>query len=116
MEWFVGGRPPWHHIERAIKSCDYYVLIVGGRYGAINPNNADLYVSRANFRLFKRDLTGAMQDYDAAVTNGLKTERVFVGRAVGLFGLGDEGIDLDLGNLAWTLALKVFGPGLQADG
>jgi len=39
MEWFVGGRPPWHHIEKAIKSCDYYILMVGGFYGSINPKS-----------------------------------------------------------------------------
>jgi hypothetical protein len=42
MEEFIsGGRPPWHHIEKAISNCDFYVLIVGGRYGALNPNSSE---------------------------------------------------------------------------
>jgi hypothetical protein len=43
MEEFVGGRPSWEHIEEAIRSCDYYVLIVGGRYGSPNPDSPDGY-------------------------------------------------------------------------
>jgi hypothetical protein len=39
MELFYGGRPPWNIIEKAINSCDYYILIVGGRYGSIKPND-----------------------------------------------------------------------------
>lgn len=43
MEDFSGGRPSWSYIEKAITDCDYYILIVGGRYGSLNPKSPEGY-------------------------------------------------------------------------
>lgn len=56
MESFVGGRPPWHFIEKAIESCDYYILIVGGFYGSINSKSEQegLSFTECEFRLAQK--------------------------------------------------------------
>ena len=40
-----------------------------------------LYVQRAEFKGFLRDLSGALQDYDSAIANGHRTEKAYNGRA-----------------------------------
>lgn len=38
MELFVAGHDEkWRLIQRVISECDYYVLVVGGKYGSIDP-------------------------------------------------------------------------------
>lgn len=38
MELFVAGNEEkWRLIQRVISECDYYVLVVGGKYGSIDP-------------------------------------------------------------------------------
>ena len=40
MELFPAtGNNQWEHIKSVINDCDYYIIIVGGRYGSINPND-----------------------------------------------------------------------------
>jgi Domain of unknown function (DUF4062) len=40
MDAFEGGaRPPWHKIREAIDDCDYYILMVAGRYGSVDPSD-----------------------------------------------------------------------------
>lgn len=53
MEVFEGGaRPAWQKIEEAIRACDYFVLIVGGRYGALKPDDpAGLSYTECEYRL-----------------------------------------------------------------
>lgn len=34
MEYFTGGGTVWSRIEKYIKECDYFILIIGGRYGS----------------------------------------------------------------------------------
>lgn len=53
MEVFEGGaRPPWQKIEEAIRRCDYYVLIVGGRYGSVKPDDPEgLSYTECEYRL-----------------------------------------------------------------
>lgn len=37
MEYFAAATvPPWDYIKDAIDDCDYYVLILGGRYGSLS--------------------------------------------------------------------------------
>jgi hypothetical protein len=39
MELFVAGNEQkWRLIQRVISECDYYVLVVGGKYGSIDPS------------------------------------------------------------------------------
>lgn len=39
MELFpAGSDEKWRLIQRVINECDYYVLVVGGKYGSIDPN------------------------------------------------------------------------------
>ena len=33
----------WNLIKRVINSCDYYIVIVGGRYGSIHPKTKKSY-------------------------------------------------------------------------
>jgi len=40
MEYFAAATvPPWDYIRDAIDDCDYYVLILGGRYGSLSTGN-----------------------------------------------------------------------------
>ncbi|HEX8129027.1 MAG TPA: tetratricopeptide repeat protein, partial [Pyrinomonadaceae bacterium] len=61
----------------------------------VTPDNVSLYERRAMFRMFRRDSAGALQDYDAAIAHGLKTEKVYVGRA---------GIKRDMGDTEGAIA------------
>lgn len=39
MELFVAGHDEkWRLIQRVISECDYYVLVIGGKYGSIDPS------------------------------------------------------------------------------
>jgi len=47
MEHFsASSRPPSERIERDIRSCDYYLLILAGRYGSMVPGEAIGYTER----------------------------------------------------------------------
>lgn len=47
MEHFgASSRPPWEVIEKTIEESDYYVLIIGGRYGSLVPGMNISYTER----------------------------------------------------------------------
>ncbi|HAE78991.1 DUF4062 domain-containing protein [Morganella morganii] len=47
MEMFsASGRPQWKTIEKAINNSDYYVLIVGDRYGSISSDDGISYTEK----------------------------------------------------------------------
>ena len=46
----------WNFIKKVIDDCDYYILIVGGRYGSTSPEG----------------LSYTEQEYDYAIEKGLK--------------------------------------------
>lgn len=51
-EFEASQRPPWNKIERAIFNCDYYVLIIAGRYGSLEPTEKISFTER-EYRLAK---------------------------------------------------------------
>ncbi|GAB6190754.1 DUF4062 domain-containing protein [Desulfocastanea catecholica] len=57
MELFpAADEEQWEFIKRVIDDCDYYLLIIGGRYGSISPDG----------------ISYTEMEYDYAVENGLK--------------------------------------------
>ena len=57
MEQFpAAGIPPIEMIKKFLKECDYYILIIGGRYGSINK---------------KTGLSYTEEEYDFAVSEGI---------------------------------------------
>src|SRR5437762_6941791 len=57
MELFpAADEEQWHFIQRVIDDCDYYLLIIGGRYGSTTPEGVS-YTEK---------------EYDYAVKKGLK--------------------------------------------
>lgn len=57
MELFTSGSEmPWDVIEREIKQADYYILIIGGRYGSTSKDN---------------DLSYTEREFDLARSNGV---------------------------------------------
>lgn len=47
MELFpASARPPWDLITKGIDASDYFVLIIGGRYGSISANTSTSYTER----------------------------------------------------------------------
>jgi tetratricopeptide (TPR) repeat protein len=55
----------------------------------VKPNDAETYDQRANYRMFVRQNELALKDYDAAISFGLKTEKVYTGRARVKADMGD---------------------------
>jgi hypothetical protein len=55
MESFTaGGQPPWAKITKSIDESDYYVLIIAGRYGSIDPEEGISYTEKEyNYALKK---------------------------------------------------------------
>lgn len=44
MEYFpAANEDSWSYISKLIQECDYYVLIVGGRYGSLTKEGDKLY-------------------------------------------------------------------------
>ena len=43
MELFKAGASQWQTITKWIDESDIYVLILGGKYGSINPNEGKAY-------------------------------------------------------------------------
>src|ERR1019366_9114939 len=59
MELFpASDKSPWHYIQRVIEESDYYIVIVGGRYGSIEPSTGLSYTEL---------------EYDYAVSLGIPT-------------------------------------------
>jgi formylglycine-generating enzyme required for sulfatase activity len=47
MEFFcAANKPSWEVIERVIEECDYYVLIIGGRYGSKVKETGESYTQK----------------------------------------------------------------------
>ena len=47
MEYFpAADEDAWHCIERLIPQCDYYVLLVAGKYGSIPPGSKESYTEK----------------------------------------------------------------------
>jgi hypothetical protein len=47
MEYFpASSRPPWELIKTEVDECDYYVLILAGRYGTLVPDGSVGYTER----------------------------------------------------------------------
>jgi len=57
MELFVASNDEqFEHIKKVIDNCDYYILVLGGRYGSVSPNTAISYTE---------------MEYDYAIKRGL---------------------------------------------
>ncbi len=55
MEYFpASNKKSWSHIQRVIEECDYYVLILAGKYGSIDPETGLSFTER-EFR-YARDI------------------------------------------------------------
>ena len=44
----------WRFIKKMIDDCDYYVLIIGGRYGSVTGDGIQLYRERVRLRAHGR--------------------------------------------------------------
>lgn len=52
-EFEASGRPSWNKIYNAIINCDYYILVIGGRYGAIR-EDGELSYTEEEYLLARR--------------------------------------------------------------
>ena len=50
-EFEASGRPPWNKIQKAITDCDYYILIVGGRYGSLTTGDEQISFTEKEYLL-----------------------------------------------------------------
>ncbi|NLZ07592.1 MAG: DUF4062 domain-containing protein [Phycisphaerae bacterium] len=77
MELFpAADEEQWEFIKRVIDDCDYYVLIIGGRYGSLTPEG----------------ISYTEQEYDYAISIGLKV-LAFIHESPGDIPVGKSDID-----------------------
>lgn len=54
MEYFAAATvPPWDYIKDAIDDCDYYVLILGGRYGSLSSDGVSFTEKEFDYAVSK---------------------------------------------------------------
>jgi hypothetical protein len=54
MEFFAAATvPPWDYIKDAIDDCDYYVLILGGRYGSLSTDGVSFTEKEYDYAVSK---------------------------------------------------------------
>ena len=92
MELFpAADEEQWEFIKKVIDDCDYYLLIIGGRYGSITPDG----------------ISYTEKEFDYAVANGLKVVALIHGEPDDIpFGKSES--DQDLRNKLYQFRDKVM--------